>query len=233
MNCRDMARLLNGYVDDELDLTGALAVEEHLQACSLCRAREVDLRSLRSVVRRHTDFVTAPDTLRERLQATYGRERIGGWRWLRHRLAFAVPALAALVLVAFVGFTALKEEKGSYARGSSKIVYHISHSDTASTALRNLANHLEASPDVNVVVVAHNNGVDFLLRGARDESGALYETTVAKFKERGVDFRVCNNTLARRRIDSSEVIPEAKLVPSGIAEISRLQSKEGYAYMKL
>lgn len=233
MNCRDTIHLLNGYVDAELDLPGALTIEEHLQTCPRCRTQEATLRSLRSAVQRHTNFQAAPDSLRARLQASYGRKSSGGCRWSRQRLAFAVPAFAVLVVVAFIGFTGLKEEKSSPARGSSKIVYHISHSDTASTALRNLANHLEASPEVKVVVVAHNDGVDFLLRGARDESGQLYEAAVGKFKERGVEFRVCNNTLVRRSINSGQVIPEAHLVPSGIAEISRLQSREGYAYMKL
>jgi intracellular sulfur oxidation DsrE/DsrF family protein len=35
-----------------------------------------------------------------------------------------------------------------------------------------------------------------------------------------------------RHIDRSRVIPEAKIVPSGVAEIGRLESKEGYVYLK-
>jgi hypothetical protein len=119
------------------------------------------------------------------------------------------------------------------ARSAGKVVYHISSSQTASAALRTLRNHLEASPETKVVVVAHNEGVDFLLRGARDESGELFATAVHQFKGRGVDFRVCNNTLVRRKIGSEGILPEATLVPSGIAEISRLQEKEGFAYMRM
>ena len=233
MNCRDTVRLLNGYVDTELDLTGALAVEEHVEACPRCRALEANLRSLRSAVRCHTEFRTAPEALRERLQARYGNERAGGTARPRPWLAFAVPTFAFLILAVWVGFASLNEERAASGNASARVVYHISQSDTAGAALRNLANHLEASPGVKVVVVAHNNGVDFLLRDARDESGQLYEAAIRKFTERGVDFRVCNNTLVRRRIDSSQVIPGATLVPSGIAEISRLQTQEGYAYLRL
>jgi uncharacterized protein len=118
-------------------------------------------------------------------------------------------------------------------RGTGKLVYHISSSRNAGAALRTLRNHLEAAPDTKVVVVAHNDGVDFLLRGARDESGQLFATRVRQFKERGVDFRVCNNTLVRRRIDGAGILPEATLVPSGIAEIGRLQDAEGYACMRM
>jgi hypothetical protein len=126
-----------------------------------------------------------------------------------------------------------ERESSAAARNAGKVVYHISSSQTASAALRTLRNHLEASPDTKVVVVAHNEGVDFLLRGARDETGQLYETSVQQFKQRGVDFRVCTNTLVRRKLEKAGIVPEATLVPSGIAEIGRLQQSEGYSYMRM
>lgn len=238
MNCRDARRILHAYVDTELDVTGALAMEEHLRACNRCLVEETGLRTLRTAVRRHTDAGTAPDALRELLWSRYAREKTSPDAWLRRRLTFAIPAVAALSLAALIGlgtFIGLKgmAGDGGAAERHSKVVYHISTSDTASAALRNLANHLEAAPDAQVVVVAHNNGVNFLLRGARDESGELYEEAVRKFAARGVRFRVCNNTLVRQSIVANRVVPEATLVPSGIAEIGRLQSQDGYAYMKL
>ena len=36
----------------------------------------------------------------------------------------------------------------------------------------------------------------------------------------------------RRKIDPKKLLPEAKLVPSGVAEVTKLQAKEGYAYLK-
>lgn len=39
--------------------------------------------------------------------------------------------------------------------------------------------------------------------------------------------------LVRQSIEANRVVPGAVLVPSGIAEIGRLQSEEGYAYMRL
>lgn len=232
MNCRDTARFLNPYVDGELDLTSALAIEEHLQTCPRCRAQETELRSLRAAMRRHTDFQAAPESLRWRLQARYGHKNTGA-TFLGRRIALAVPALAALSLIALAGLTALNGNGGAAGQNRGKVVYHIASSDNVGAALRNLANHLDASPGVKVVVVAHNDGVNFLMRGARDEGGRPFEATVRRFTARGVEFRVCNNTLVRQSIDSTNVIPGAVLVPSGIAEISRLQSEEGYAYMKL
>ncbi|MEQ1592071.1 MAG: hypothetical protein ABL892_06740 [Thiobacillaceae bacterium] len=48
----------------------------------------------------------------------------------------------------------------------------------------------------------------------------------------GVDFRVCNNTLKSRKLGADAVIPEASIVPSGVAEIGRLQAREGFVYLK-
>ena len=112
-----------------------------------------------------------------------------------------------------------------------KVVYHVNDASVARAALRNIENHLNASPDTKIVVVAHGKGIDFLLNDAKDAKGA-YEPQVAGLTERGVEFRVCRNTLKGRKLDDSAVIMEAKVVPSGVAEIARLQAREGYVYLK-
>ena len=234
MNCPETARLLNPYVDGELDLATSLAIEEHVQGCARCRASLDGLQATRTAIGRHCEFQPAPDSLDAGLRARAAREARGGWRdVLRSPLAVAAPGLAALLLTGWLVLADVTKGAGPPTAPQAKVVYHISSSDTASAALRNLANHLQIAPDVKVVVVAHSDGVDFLLRGARDESDRPYEATVKSFSQRGVEFRVCYNTLERRQIASSEVIPQATLVPSGIAEIGRLQSREGYAYMRL
>lgn len=97
--------------------------------------------------------------------------------------------------------------------------------------MNNINNELNASPTDKIVVVAHGKGIDFLLNDAKDDKGA-YESQVAALKNRGVDFRVCNNTLHARKLGPDAVIMEAKVVPSGVAELARLQAKEGYVYIK-
>lgn len=115
---------------------------------------------------------------------------------------------------------------------AEKVVYHVNDSENAMVALRNVQNHLNASKDARIVVVTHGKGIDFLLNNAQDKNGNPYEPVVQTLKDKGVDFRVCNNTLASRKLDASAVIPEATVVPSGVAEIGRLQAKEGYVYLK-
>ena len=114
-----------------------------------------------------------------------------------------------------------------------KVVYHLSEGlEQASNALRNIRNHLSADPTARIVVVAHAAGINFLLEGAQDKNGNPYEIIVDDLVGKGVDFRVCNITLESRHIDKSKVHPEAKIVPSGVAEVARLQAREGYAYLK-
>jgi intracellular sulfur oxidation DsrE/DsrF family protein len=38
--------------------------------------------------------------------------------------------------------------------------------------------------------------------------------------------------LVSRNIDAGKVVMEAKIVPSGVAEVARLQAKEGFVYLK-
>lgn len=113
-----------------------------------------------------------------------------------------------------------------------KVVYHINDSAVARVAMRNVQNHINANPEAKIVVVTHGKGIDFLLNDAKDEKGEPYQPQVAGLKDKGVEFRVCRNTLKGRKLDESAVIMDATVVPSGVAEIGRLQSKEGYVYLK-
>jgi intracellular sulfur oxidation DsrE/DsrF family protein len=114
-----------------------------------------------------------------------------------------------------------------------KVVYHITDSSRATAALSNIRNHLKASPGVKIVVVANGAGIDFLLEGAANPNGNPYDATVQELTMHNkVEFRVCNNTLEGRHIDKGQVLPEATIVPSGVAEVARLQLDEGYAYIK-
>ena len=114
----------------------------------------------------------------------------------------------------------------------TKTVYHINDSTVAGVAMNNIKNQMSADPDAKIIVVAHGKGVDFLLDGAADKNGNPYNITEEELMAKGVQFRVCNNTLVSRKIDPKTVIPGAKIVPSGVAELAKLQAKEGYVYIK-
>lgn len=132
------------------------------------------------------------------------------------------PMLAALLLATAPMAASAAQEK---------VVYHVNDSSVARVAMNNVNNHLNAAPDAKIVVVTHGKGIDFLLNDAKDDKGE-FAPIVSGLKAKGVDFRVCNNTLKSRKLDASAVNMEATVVPSGVAEIGKLQSQEGYVYLK-
>jgi uncharacterized protein len=134
---------------------------------------------------------------------------------------------AAFLLVLFT----LSVAAGA-AQKEEKVVYHINDSTNATGALQNIRNHLDASPKAKIVVVTHGAGIDFLLEGAKDKNGNPYDVMVQQLADANVQFRVCNNTLEARKISKKQLLHEATTVPSGVAEVSRLQVQEGYAYLK-
>ena len=146
----------------------------------------------------------------------------------QHYMAAVVMATLALAGCAATG--------GGDARSNvapDKVVYHINDTGAqAANALRNVGNHLEVNPKAHIVIVTHAQGVDFLMDGAKDRNGNPYNIRVEELKAQGVKFDVCDITLRNRKLTRKQFIPEATFVPSGVAEITRLQQREGYAYLR-
>ena len=114
-----------------------------------------------------------------------------------------------------------------------KVVYHVNDAAGQAVAtLRNIGNHLEVNPQAKIVVVTHAQGVDFLMEGAKDKNGNPFNIPVEDLTSRGVQFDVCEITLRNRKLNRAQFIPEAQFVPSGVAEITRLQQRGGYAYLR-
>ena len=114
-----------------------------------------------------------------------------------------------------------------------KVVYHMADGiDQASRGLASIRNHLRAEPDTKIVVVALGEGIRFLIKGATERNGRPFDAAVSALARQGVEFRVCNNTLTAHNVAPSELVPEITLVPAGVAEIARLQAREGYVYIR-
>lgn len=114
-----------------------------------------------------------------------------------------------------------------------KVVYHLSEGILqASRAMGNIRNHLTADPTVKIVVVAHGLGIDFLLDGAANQMDQALAGSVSDFYNKGVEFRVCNNTLVSRKIPIDKLLMEAKVVPAGVSEVATLQAKQGCVYLR-
>ena len=96
----------------------------------------------------------------------------------------------------------------------------------------NIRNHLAADPTAKITVVTHGPGIDFLLDGATNAIGQSFAGSIGDLASKGVEFKVCNNTLTTRKISKDKLVMEASVVPSGVAEVTLLQAKSGYVYLK-
>src|SRR4026209_2305871 len=139
----------------------------------------------------------------------------------------SIPLFVAVMLVTLLAACA------STGAGTDRLVYPLNEAlPQASNGLRNINNHLEVNPAAKIIVVAHAQGVDFLMKDAKDRNGNKYEDLVEQLRNRGVQFDVCEITLRNRKLTKDQFIADVQYVPSGVAEITRLQQKEGYAYLK-
>lgn len=125
---------------------------------------------------------------------------------------------------------------GAEVYADQKVVYHNDGSQTDNRKyfnllLGNIGNHVAAvgKEHIQVRVVDLSGGVDLLQQAAVEP--ALAEK-IDSLRAQGVVFLVCKNTLAGRNIDWHTLpgVKEADLVPSGVAEISKLQ-QQGYTYV--
>ena len=151
-----------------------------------------------------------------------------------------VSMLAAVAMLA--GMNVLAGDR----YGKQKVVYHINYDDpkTQAGALRNIQNHINAvgAENLDLKVVMHGKGLTLLLTpdaaantklkmgNATDEMQAK----ISGLKDQGVGFQVCSNTLKGKKIDQEADLYDvdaADIVPSGVAELARLQAM-GYTYIK-
>ncbi|VAW73188.1 hypothetical protein MNBD_GAMMA12-551 [hydrothermal vent metagenome] len=141
-------------------------------------------------------------------------------------LAFAT---AALLVVGSA--SAAKKAKNGY--NTQKVVYHVNNLQSAFGALRNVKNHLNALGDKNIEVrvVTHSSGAFAMVDGTKDKKGHAFSDTIAALSNRGVKFYICANTIRGKKISKDKINLNAKVIPSGVAEVAHLQ-QEGFFYIK-
>jgi intracellular sulfur oxidation DsrE/DsrF family protein len=114
-----------------------------------------------------------------------------------------------------------------------RVVYHFDGGLAQATkGLRNIRNHLDVAPKTQIVAVAHAEGVDFLMEGAKTTNGQEFAALVGDLMSRGVKFEICEITLKNRGLKKEQFILGPSFTPSGVVRIGELQAKEHYAYIK-
>jgi intracellular sulfur oxidation DsrE/DsrF family protein len=130
--------------------------------------------------------------------------------------------IATTVLVAAAG-TAWAQDK---------VVYHFDNAAAQGLkGLRNMRNHLDVDPTAKLTAVAHAEGIDMLMEGAKAANGTEYAPLIGALKARGVVFEICEITLKNRNLKKEQFIQEADFTPSGVVRVAKLQ-QQGAPYIK-
>jgi anti-sigma factor RsiW len=74
MNCEEATKLMDGYLDGELDPITSQTIEQHLQECRNCDQAYKTHRSLIRALGNATPYYKAPPELRERIQSSLRKE---------------------------------------------------------------------------------------------------------------------------------------------------------------
>ena len=143
-----------------------------------------------------------------------------------------VIAIAVAAMVVF-GFSATSATAAGY--GKQKVVYHLNYDNAKREKgmLRNINNHIKAvgAKKLDLRIVMHGKGYTMLYRASND---LQLQNTIIKLKDKGVKFQLCANTIRGKKLVQSKLFgfdPKIDKVPSGVAEIAKLQ-KKGFAYIR-
>lgn len=112
------------------------------------------------------------------------------------------------------------------------VVYHIAEESQAIRALNNAKNHLAADQNVQISFVVLSGGMHFLINDAHDEKGRIYAPYIDELSMAGVKFKACKNTMRAMNLSLDDLNFGVEEVPSGVAEIARLQYEEHYVYIR-
>jgi hypothetical protein len=141
--------------------------------------------------------------------------------------ALALPLLSVAPLAQSAPVAA-----ASVAAEPIKAVYHINEIDKARGLLANVRNHLRDDAGARIVVIANGQGIDFLLQDAVDKTGVPFAPALEELAAKGVQFKVCRNTLTSRNLTDKAVAEQVGVVQAGVSEIAKLQAREGFVYLK-
>src|SRR5690242_14708046 len=108
MNCNETQPWIDAYLDNELELSRQLDVEQHLKACSPCAQRAHERRSLQTALRDPALRFELPSGVERELRESVRQARIKiaparlGWDWTGWwgGFASAVALTSALFLIA-------------------------------------------------------------------------------------------------------------------------------------
>ena len=110
-----------------------------------------------------------------------------------------------------------------------KIVFDFVKSDTADfrTMVAQIKNILKEDPGTAIEVVCYGPGLMMLVSDKTNVSKEMEELQ----KSPTVSFAACANTMRRFKVEKSQLVPFAKIVPVATLELA-IRQQEGWSYIK-
>jgi anti-sigma factor RsiW len=103
MTCEEISRLIDPYLDGELDLSSCVAVEDHCASCAACRGKMEARQKLLVTIREETPRFETPPFLAARINAALRSETAAKTPfWLAIPSAWIYSAVGGAVAVAAI-----------------------------------------------------------------------------------------------------------------------------------
>jgi len=114
MDCTEIRSRLHAYLDQELELPGAMEVDRHLASCEACKSIYAEQTALRSAVRSNATYHNAPSGLAQRIRARVrpkdeSKPRFRWQQWFP--MGAAVAATALLSWTAAIQYASVSPEE--------------------------------------------------------------------------------------------------------------------------
>lgn len=110
-----------------------------------------------------------------------------------------------------------------------RVVFQLATDDTLAWKglMKNIKHLKEGWGDsLAIEIVAHGPGIGFLMT-----SKSTQRQAIAAYKQLGVDFVACENTMKEKSIPHEAILPEARFVRMGLGEVI-LKQEAGWTYLK-
>lgn len=138
--------------------------------------------------------------------------------------------LFLVVTVLALAISAAAQKSNTQATPKHRVVLQVTSGDTLvwKGLMKNVQHLKEAWGDqVQLEVVAHGGALGLLVKNQTTQAARI-----AEFVKQGVVFVACQNTMRERKVEKSDILPEAGFVPSGIGEVV-LKQEDGWSYLKI
>ncbi len=110
----------------------------------------------------------------------------------------------------------------------STVFHYSSGEEEQGHAVANVANLLndDSTNTETVALVANGNGVKLLT------TDSTVADKVNSLVKKGVKFKACSNSMKKLDYAKKDLLSGVEVVPAGVGELTKLQAKKGYAYIK-